>query len=80
MKRIMINELGNFIGEKIQIKGWVYRVRKLKTITFIIMRDRTGFVQCVAENSVIDMSDIKLESVVSIIGEVKEEQKYIKSL
>ena len=74
MKRVMINEIGNLIGEKIQIKGWVYRIRKLKTITFIIMRDRTGFVQCIAENNAIDMSTIKLESVISIFGEVKEDK------
>ncbi|MCB2358072.1 aspartate--tRNA(Asn) ligase [Clostridium estertheticum] len=74
MKRFMINEIGNLIGEKIQIKGWVYRVRKLKAITFIIMRDRTGFVQCIAENKAIDMSTIKLESVISIVGEVKEDK------
>ena len=77
MKRILISELGNLIGEKVQIKGWVSRVRKLKNITFIIMRDRTGFVQCIAENSVIDMSNIKLESVISIIGEVKESKNIL---
>ncbi len=72
MERIMINELGNHTNEKALIKGWVYRVRKLKAITFIIIRDRTGLVQCVVENSVMDISDVKLESVVSIMGEVKE--------
>ncbi|MBU3111477.1 aspartate--tRNA(Asn) ligase [Clostridium lacusfryxellense] len=77
MKRFLINELGNLIGEEILIKGWVYRVRKLKNITFIIMRDRTGFVQCIAENSVIDMSNIKLESVISIFGEVKESKNVL---
>lgn len=77
MKRILISELGNLIGEKVQIKGWVSRVRKLKNITFIIMRDRTGFVQCIAENSVTDMSNIKLESVISIIGEVKESKNIL---
>lgn len=38
------------------------------------MRDRTGFVQCIAENKAIDMSTIKLESVISIVGEVKEDK------
>ncbi|MBW9146843.1 aspartate--tRNA(Asn) ligase [Clostridium sp. CM028] len=77
MKRVMINEIDNLIGKKIQIKGWVYRVRKLKTITFIIMRDRTGFVQCIAENNAVDMSTIKLESVISIFGEVKEDKNVL---
>ncbi|MBU3091027.1 aspartate--tRNA(Asn) ligase [Clostridium sp. CF011] len=72
MERIMINELENHINNKVEIKGWVYRVRKLKTITFIILRDRTGLVQCVVENNLMDISSTRLESVVAIIGEVKE--------
>jgi len=72
MKRIMINELNNYINEKVQIQGWVHRIRKLKSITFIILRDRTGLVQCVVDNEEINSSEIKLESVVSIIGTVKE--------
>lgn len=72
MKRIMINELSCYMNEKVQIKGWVHRIRKLKLITFIILRDRTGLVQCVASNAEININEIKLESVVSIIGTIKE--------
>lgn len=68
MKRIMINELKNNMNEKVMIKGWIHRIRKLKSITFIILRDRTGMVQCVLNNKEIDISLVKLESVISIIG------------
>lgn len=68
MNRIMINELKNNMNEKIMIKGWIHRIRKLKSITFIILRDRTGMVQCVLNNKEIDISLMKLESVISIIG------------
>jgi nondiscriminating aspartyl-tRNA synthetase len=72
MKRVMINELNSYISEKVTIQGWIHRIRKLKEITFIILRDRTGLVQCVVDNKAIDVGNIKLESVVSILGEVKE--------
>jgi nondiscriminating aspartyl-tRNA synthetase len=72
MKRIMINNLNKYMNEKVNIKGWVHRVRKLKSITFLILRDRTGLVQCVIENNLIDINLLKLESVVSITGNVKE--------
>ncbi|PPK48094.1 aspartate--tRNA(Asn) ligase [Clostridium algidicarnis] len=72
MERTMVSELENHISKRVEIKGWVYRIRKLKSITFIILRDRTGFVQCVVENSHMDIGGVKLESVVSVIGEVKE--------
>ncbi|GAA0116091.1 aspartate--tRNA(Asn) ligase [Clostridium senegalense] len=68
MKRIMINELKNNMNEKVMIKGWIHRIRKLKSITFIILRDRTGMVQCVLNNKEIDISLVKLESAMSIIG------------
>lgn len=79
MKRVMINEINNYINKKIVIKGWVYRIRKLKAITFIILRDRTGYVQCVASNDEFKLNSIKVEAVISIYGMVKEsENKYNK--
>ena len=72
MKRVLIKELKKFISEKVLIQGWIYKVRKLKNITFIIIRDRSGLVQCVIENSKFDINSISLESVVSILGLVKE--------
>lgn len=72
MKRKLINQLKNYINEKVCIQGWIYKVRRLKSITFIIIRDRSGLLQCVANNSEFDFSDLKAESVVSIIGEIKE--------
>ena len=71
MERIMVNEINNFIDKKIKVEGWVYRIRKLKEITFLILRDRSGLVQCVIENKSINIDNINLESVVSVVGEVK---------
>ncbi|CEN82065.1 aspartate--tRNA(Asn) ligase [Paraclostridium sordellii] len=72
MERIMINKLNEYINKSVNIKGWIHRVRKLKSITFLILRDRTGLVQCVLENNLTDINSLKLESVVSINGEVRE--------
>lgn len=72
MERIMINKLNEYINKSVNIKGWIHRVRKLKSITFLILRDRTGLVQCVLENNLTDINSLKLESVVSIDGEVRE--------
>lgn len=72
MERVIVENLEKYIGEKILIKGWVHRVRKLKAITFLILRDRTGMVQCVVDNNFMDISSLKLESVISIEGLLKE--------
>lgn len=72
MKRRLVSELNSCINNKVNIQGWVCKVRKLKSISFVILRDRSGLVQCIVDNSKIDISNISLESVVSITGEVKE--------
>ena len=71
MKRIIVSEINKFIDNKIKVEGWVYRIRKLKEITFLILRDRSGLVQCIIENKSINIDNINIESVVSVIGEVK---------
>ena len=38
----------NFIGKSVQIRGWVYRIRKQKDKNFVLVRDdRGGVIQCV---------------------------------
>ncbi|MBD7912365.1 aspartate--tRNA(Asn) ligase [Clostridium cibarium] len=71
MKRIMINKLNEYIDDKVLIKGWIHSIRKLKSITFLIIRDRTGLLQAVIENEKINSLEITLESVVSISGTIK---------
>lgn len=80
MKRCLIENLEKNINKKVCIKGWVHKIRKLKYISFVILRDRTGLIQCVIENNAdLDLSKLTLESVVSVIGNVKEGKNSIKS-
>ncbi|WP_040213337.1 aspartate--tRNA(Asn) ligase [Clostridium polynesiense] len=72
MKRILINDLESYIGEKILIKGWVHRIRKLSRVSFLIIRDRTGFVQVIFDNDSFNIKNIKNEAVVSIYGKAAE--------
>ncbi len=70
--RVLISDVKNHLGESIQIEGWVHRIRNLKSVTFIILRDRTGLVQCVIEGVPEIVKGLKLESVVVINGLVSE--------
>ncbi len=72
MKRTMTRELCLHLNEGVLVKGWVQRIRKLKSITFLILRDRSGAVQCVASNEFLEGMDLGLETVVEIQGQVKE--------
>jgi nondiscriminating aspartyl-tRNA synthetase len=72
MKRTLVAELEKKIQEEVLIKGWVHRLRKLSKVGFIILRDRTGIVQCVIDPNTIDIKGLKLESVVEVRGKVSE--------
>ena len=55
MSEISIKNLKNSIGKDVQINGWVYNIRSIGKIWFVIVRDGTGYVQCVVTNN--DVSD-----------------------
>ena len=72
--RTLINEVGNKIGANVKLQGWLHRVRNLGKIAFVILRDRSGLVQCVVNTKEIGIKGIKLESVIEIIGEVSKNE------
>ncbi len=47
ISRIMAADLPSHIGEPVTIAGWLHRKRQLKSVTFLIIRDRTGLDQVV---------------------------------
>lgn len=74
MERMLIKEAKNSLGNTVKIQGWVHKIRKLGKLAFIIVRDRTGAIQCVVNTKAIDIKGLKLESVVSIVGEVQRKE------
>lgn len=67
-------EARRHIGEKVRLQGWVHRVRALGKISFILLRDRLGLIQTVADAS-LDVSQLTHESVVEIQGTIVEAKK-----
>ncbi len=47
ISRVLSAELPEHIGEKVTIAGWLHRRRELKSVTFMIIRDRSGLAQVV---------------------------------
>jgi nondiscriminating aspartyl-tRNA synthetase len=43
--RILAGELAAHVGQQVTISGWLHRRRELKSITFLIVRDRSGLAQ-----------------------------------
>ena len=44
MNQVNIEKLKKFIGKEVQINGWVYNIRSIGKIWFVIVRDGTGYV------------------------------------
>jgi len=73
MQKTMIQALSNHLGKEVVLKGWVHRLRVLSKITFVIVQDCTGTVQCVGATCL--FKDIKLEDVIEIKGLVRAEDR-----
>lgn len=58
------------IGQEVRIAGWVGSIRNLGSLSFITVRDETGIVQVISEESE-KLSDLTRESTVSIAGVVR---------
>ncbi len=45
--RVMAADLAAHVGRQVTIAGWLHRKRELKSVTFLVIRDRTGLAQVV---------------------------------
>jgi nondiscriminating aspartyl-tRNA synthetase len=73
MKKTYVKDLKTSSNE-VLLKGWVYEIRNLAKLSFILLRDRTGIIQCIIKDSNLTkkLSELTLESAVEIKGKVKE--------
>lgn len=72
MNRTYIKDLKS--GKEVLLKGWIYEIRTLAKLSFLLLRDSSGIVQCISkdEKLIKKISDLSLESVVEIIGKTKK--------
>ena len=75
MKRCLIASIVKNIGSEVLIRGWVLQLRVCAKTTFIVVKDCSGTVQCVAATTMITNHHIKLDDAIAIIGVVREEQR-----
>jgi len=60
--------------KRISVKGWVHRLRQQSNITFLVLRDGSGYLQCVLTGKLAETYDaltLTLESTVEIQGVIK---------
>jgi nondiscriminating aspartyl-tRNA synthetase len=78
--RILIRDLKENNEKKVTIQGFIYKKRDVSNkLTFLILRDRSGLVQCVIENSeeILKIKGLQNGSILSINGQCKLEARAV---
>jgi asparaginyl-tRNA synthetase len=81
MQKISIGDLENFVGQEITLRGWLFNKRSSGKIKFVILRDGSGYLQCVyfkgnLSTEVFDLADkLGQESSIEVTGKVKKEPR-----
>jgi len=73
--RTLISSLTATTAEPIIIRGWVFRLRELAKTTFIVVRDCSGEVQCVADPRLLDDIALNPDDPVEIRGRVRPDAR-----
>src|SRR5262245_58667517 len=70
MERIWTTEVGQRVGERVRLEGWLHRLRQLSNISFLIMRDAKGLAQVVVEDEALveQLAQLHNESVLAVEG------------
>ncbi len=78
-----IEEIAKYENNQVTLRGWVANKRSGKGLFFIILRDGTGFLQCIVDESKVDeitfsnAASLTLESSLEINGTVIKDERQI---
>ena len=80
-KTIRVEEISAYDGQEVKIQGWVYNRTRKGKLVFLLVRDGSGFVQCVAFKPDLDpdlfeeIVRLTQESAVIVTGKVRADQR-----
>ena len=83
MKTVTINQLSEYEGQDVELKGWVYNTRNVGKLWFIIFRDGTGLLQGVVvkgeatDESFLLENELNQEDSIILNGTVRKEPRSI---
>src|SRR5512140_1846 len=78
---VYVEDLGQFTGTSVTVRGWLYNKRHSGKLYFLLVRDGTGIVQTVVSRKDVDEStwqaceDAAQESAVTVTGTVREDAR-----
>src|SRR5580698_2185883 len=75
ISRVLAADLPAHVGQQVTIAGWLHRRRELKSVTFLIVRDRSGLAQVVLNDPAeagmaAETTEMPEETVIELTGPV----------
>ncbi|MCP5061107.1 MAG: asparagine--tRNA ligase [Ignavibacteriae bacterium] len=83
IKHTYIKDLNKHVGESVTLKGWIYNKRSSGKVKFLILRDGTGYLQCIVFKGNVSEELFELaesfsqETSFEVTGIVKEEKRAV---
>ncbi len=77
MKFVSIEDALKKKSGKVAIRGWIYRIRKMKDKIFIVMRDSSDIIQCVVSDKklVKEADELLIESSLELEGNLHKDKR-----
>jgi asparaginyl-tRNA synthetase len=81
MKWVYIEDISKYVGNEVELRGWLYNKRSSGRIQFLLIRDGTGIIQGVAteketeKQSFFLIDDINQEASIIVRGKVREDKR-----
>ncbi len=72
MKRIVVAQASEYIGQRVRVSGWVNGCRDHGQVIFVDLRDRTGIIQVFCSKKIDQAHKLRSEWVVEIAGQISE--------
>lgn len=78
---VRINALPRHVGESVTIHGWVMTTRSSGKVAFLVLRDGSGYLQCVVAKDEVDQSvwdtfrQLTQETSVAVAGSVRADKR-----
>jgi len=73
--KTFVADVAGATGQSIVLRGWIYRLRVLAKTTFIILKDSSGEIQCVAPTETFADLRMKLDDAVEICGTLRSDSR-----
>ncbi len=81
MKWVYIEDVKDYVGQEVEIRGWVYNKRSSGRVRFLLVRDGTGIIQGTIFSPYKDFplfrvfDELTQESSLIVRGKIKEERR-----